>query len=89
MKIYLYLLSVIENIRLLRGSLIYYRFYIKPNIIIKVVLYTKCNGIRARHLPKSAIFYHFTIGLLITSALAAPMVYLFTLPPIYTSSSSF
>ena len=56
-------------------------------IIFRLINIYMYNGAKVRHLPKSVIFCHPTISLLITSALAALARYLFTLPPIYTSSS--
>ena len=51
--------------------------------------FPNCDGARARHLPNSAKFCQPVIGPLITSALATLTGYLFTLPPVHTSSSSF
>ena len=46
-----------------------------------------CDGAGAYYLLNSAIFCHPAIGLFVTSALAAYMIYLFASPPVYTSSS--
>ena len=54
--------------------------------IANMALGYNCDNTKVHYLPNSAIFCHPVIGLLVTSALAAYIIYLFALPSVYTSS---